>query len=256
VTDVTSVLSVRNVVKDYGPLRALDDVSLEIPPGTFQGLIGPNGSGKSTLMGIISGANTLTTGSLWLDGKNITRLPPYKRARRGIAMKFQITAVFPQLAVCDNLLLALQTHSGFGSLMRSRTRAALLPRIDEFLNLAYLEEVAHTEAGILSHGEQQRLEIAMALAADPTLLLLDEPTAGMSPEERRLMGELLRDIAPGRTIVIVEHDLGFVKRLCSSIAVLDHGRLVASGPPAKLEQDETVRTIYLGRDVAPEPAGC
>jgi branched-chain amino acid transport system ATP-binding protein len=256
VSDEQPILSVRHVVKDYGPLRALDDVSLDVPHGGFQGLIGPNGSGKSTLMGIISGAVAPSTGSLVLGGRDITRMPPYKRARSGVAMKFQITSVFPELAVCDNLLLALQSRSGLGALMRSRTRARLLPRVHQLLGLGYLEDLAHTEAGILSHGEKQRLEIVMALSAEPKLVLLDEPTAGMSPEERRLMGELLREISPGRTIVIVEHDLDFVKRLCSSIAVLDHGRLVASGSPAELERDETVRTIYLGRDVDREPELC
>jgi urea transport system ATP-binding protein len=251
-----SLLSIRNVVKDYGPLRALDDLSLEVPAGCFQGLIGPNGSGKSTLMGIISGAIPASSGTLLLAGREITRTPPYKRARAGVAMKFQITSVFPELAVCDNLLLALQAGTGFGGLMRSRSRARLLPRVDELLGLAYLTEVAWTEAGVLSHGEQQRLEIAMALAGEPRLLLLDEPTAGMSPEERRLMGDLLRDVSEGRTIVIVEHDLDFVKRLCSSIAVLDLGRLVASGPPAELERDARVRTIYLGRHLDEKAEAC
>jgi ABC-type uncharacterized transport system ATPase subunit len=207
-------------------------------------------------MGIISGAIAPSSGSLMLDGRDITRMPPHRRARHGVAIKFQITSVFTELAVCDNLLLALQTRSRVSALMRSRTRKSLLPRVQELLGLTYLEELAHTDAGILAHGQQQRLEIAMALAADPQLLLLDEPTAGMSPEERRLMGDLLREIAPRCTIVIVEHDLDFVKRLCSSIAVLDHGRLAASGSPSDLERDETVRTIYLGRHVDREPERC
>jgi branched-chain amino acid transport system ATP-binding protein len=245
VTQVEPRLRVSALEKLFGPLKALSGVKLEVGPDEVRGLIGPNGSGTSTLLGIVAGGITPSSGRIWLDGREITGMAPWRRVRHGLAMKFQITRVLPELAVYDNLLLALQARSGMVALLRSSTRAALAERVEELLQLGYLDKVAFSPAGTLSHGEKQRLEIAMALAPDPRLLLLDEPTAGMSPEERRLMGELLSQIAPGRAIVIVEHDVDWVKRVCATITVLDHGRVVAEGPSDTIEQDERVRAIYV-----------
>ena len=193
------LLGVSGVTKVYGLLRALDGVDLSVEAGTFHGLIGPNGSGKSTLLKSIAGAHFPTTGIIRFDGADITQLPPYQRARSGLSLKFQITAVLAELSVYDNVLLALQSLESNWSLLLSRSRMRLDGDVMYALERFRLADRANDLAGELSHGEQQWLEIAMALAPRPKLLLLDEPTGGMSPEERRVTGELLEPIKPDCT---------------------------------------------------------
>ncbi len=240
-----TLLDVRGVGKTFGALRALNGVDLTVDQQSFHGLIGPNGSGTSTLLKAIAGAHFASNGTIVFVGRDVTTAPPYERARAGLSLKFQITAVLPQLSVYDNVLLALQAGQSMWSLARSGTRRDLHPAVMHSLERFRLSARADDLAGELSHGQQQWLEIAMALARDPKLLLLDEPTAGMSPQERRATGELLAPIKPTCSLLIVEHDLDFIKDICDTLTVLDDGQVIASGPTRRVQEDERVRKAYL-----------
>jgi len=242
-----ALLDVSRASKRYGDLLALDGIDLAVEAGRFHGLIGPNGSGKSTLLKCIAGAEIATDGEIRLDGTDITGMPGAERARRGLSIKFQITSVLNALTVYDNMLLSLQAEEALWPLVRSRTRRELDDRVMEMLARFRLEARTDELAGVLSHGEQQWLEIAMALARDPVLVLLDEPTAGMSPEERRATGELLEPLRGQAALLIVEHDLDFIKDLCDVITVLDQGRLLDQGTPQEIENSERVKDVYVSR---------
>lgn len=242
-----ALLEVSGITKLYGQLRALDGVDLSVEAGTFHGLIGPNGSGKSTLLKSIAGAHFPTAGAIRFGGADITQLPPYQRARSGLSLKFQITAVLAELSVYDNVLLALQSLESNWSLLFSRSRKRLDADVMRALERFRLADRADDLAGELSHGEQQWLEIAMALAPRPKLLLLDEPTGGMSPEERRVTGELLAPIRSECALVIVEHDLDFIKNICDRLTVLDQGRVLGDGTVDEIERDPRVQEIYTSR---------
>jgi ABC-type branched-subunit amino acid transport system ATPase component len=242
-----ALLEVDTLTKIFGQLRALDGVDLAVRAGTFHGLIGPNGSGKSTLLNAIAGVHAPTSGTIRFDGRDITASLPFERTRAGLSLKFQITSVLPELSVYDNVLLALQAKDGLGSLLRSRTRRALDREVMAALDRFRLAARADNLAGELSHGEQQWLEIAMALAPRPKLLLLDEPTGGMSPEERRVTGELLRPIKSECTLVIVEHDIDFIKNICDHLTVLDQGKVLDEGSVEEIEHSAKVQEVYTSR---------
>lgn len=240
-----SLLEVRGVTKIYGALTALSNADLTVAEHEFHGLIGPNGSGKSTMLKCIAGAEIATSGKVSLSGQDITRATPPDRSRAGMSLKFQITAVLPQLSVYDNLLLALQAHDSPFALLLSRSRRRLHEKVMDYLSRFRLDTRRDDLAGELSHGQQQWLEIAMALSREPKLLLLDEPTAGMSPQERRATGELLAPIKSRCSLLIVEHDLDFIKDICDSLTVLDQGQVVATGATEDVQRDERVREAYL-----------
>lgn len=242
-----ALLEVAALTKMFGQLRALDEVDLAVRAGTFHGLIGPNGSGKSTLLKAIAGAHAPTSGTIHFDGADITAAPPFERARAGLSLKFQITSVLPELSVYDNVLLALQSGQGLLSLVSSRTRCILHGKVMETLDRFRLAARADDLAGELSHGQQQWLEIALALARRPKLLLLDEPTGGMSPEERRVTGDLLRPIRSDCTLVIVEHDIDFIKNLCDFLTVLDQGKVLDEGSIEQIERSTKVQEVYTSR---------
>jgi branched-chain amino acid transport system ATP-binding protein len=242
-----ALLEVTALTKMFGQLRALDGVDLGVRAGTFHGLIGPNGSGKSTLLKAIAGAHAPTSGTIRFDGRDITAAPPFERTRAGLSLKFQITSVLPELSVYDNVLLALQSGEGLPSLLSSRTRRSLDSKVMGALDRFRLANRADDLAGELSHGQQQWLEITLALACRPKLLLLDEPTGGMSPEERRVTGELLRPIRSHCTLVIVEHDIDFVKSLCDCLTVLDQGRVLDEGSVEQIERSRKVQEVYTSR---------
>ena len=242
-----ALLEVKSVCKTYGQLKALDKVNLNIEGQQFHGLIGPNGSGKSTLLKCIAGAEYPEEGILEFGGKDIIKTPPADRARNGMSLKFQITSVFNQLSVYDNILLSLQATQPLLRLAGSQSRERLDSKVMETLAEFRIEARANDLAGELSHGEQQWLEIAMALAPGPRLLLLDEPTAGMSPEERRVTGDLLRPIKERCSMLIVEHDLDFIKDLSDVITVLDQGRVLDNGTPKQIETSERVKEVYVTR---------
>jgi branched-chain amino acid transport system ATP-binding protein len=241
------LLEASGIVKVFGKLTALDGATLTVANNEFHGLIGPNGSGKSTLMKCIAGAEAPTGGSVLFVNEDITALSPTERARAGMSLKFQITSVLPTLTLYDNVLLALQAQSSLFHLVFSQTRGVLHEQVMMMLNQFRLADRAHDAAATLSHGQQQWLEIAMALAGKPRLLLLDEPTAGMSLEERRVTGELLQPMKQHCSLVIVEHDLDFIRDICDRLTVLDQGRVLESGTVAEIQASKSVQEIYLHR---------
>jgi branched-chain amino acid transport system ATP-binding protein len=242
-----ALLEVAGITKRFGALVALTGVGLVVEAGQIHGLIGPNGSGKSTLMKCIAGALVPDTGTVRFAGHDITRDPPAERARAGLSMKFQITSVLPALSVYDNVLLAQQGRDSLRALLRSATRRArhdaVIAALEQFRLLGRADQMA----GTLSHGEQQWLEIAMALASNPTLLLLDEPTGGMSLEERRMTGELLVPIKSRCAILLVEHDLDFIRDVSDVLTVLDQGGVLDSGSVEAIQASRKVQEVYLTR---------
>jgi branched-chain amino acid transport system ATP-binding protein len=241
------LLDAQNVKKVFGKLTALDGARLAVNENEFHGLIGPNGSGKSTLMKCIAGAEAPTEGEIYFDGREVTRTTLVERARAGMSLKFQITGVLPALSLYDNVLLALQARTPLLDLMLSTTRRELHERIMEMLEQFRLADRADDSAATLSHGQQQWLETAMALAPGPKLLLLDEPTGVMSLEERRLTGELLRPIKKQCSLVIVEHDLDFIRDICDRVTVLDQGSVLDTGSVREIQNSSKVQEVYLRR---------
>jgi branched-chain amino acid transport system ATP-binding protein len=242
-----ALLEAQGVVKVFGKLTALNGAGLTVSLNEFHGLIGPNGSGKSTLMKCIAGAEFPNQGSVSFDGRDITQASPAERARAGMSLKFQITSVLPALTLYDNILLALQAQTSLLDLAFSRTRGVLHDRVMAMLEQFRLADRADESAAALSHGQQQWLEIAMALASEPKLLLLDEPTGGMSLEERRVTGELLQPIKSRCSLVIVEHDLDFIRDICDRLTVLDQGRVLDTGSIADIQSSHKVQEVYLRR---------
>ncbi|SFQ04573.1 branched-chain amino acid transport system ATP-binding protein [Bradyrhizobium sp. Ghvi] len=241
------LLEASGISKIFGKLTALDGAALVVREREFHGLIGPNGSGKSTLMKCIAGAEAPSRGEVRFINTDITSFTPTERARAGMSLKFQITSVLPTLTLYDNILLASQARSSLFDLVFSRTRGVLHDQVMTLLTQFRLADRAHDAAATLAHGQQQWLEIAMALAGKPRLLLLDEPTGGMSPEERRVTGELLQPIKQHCSLVIVEHDLDFIRDICDRLTVLDQGRVLASGTVAEIQANKDVQEIYLRR---------
>ncbi len=242
-----ALLEVRGVGKNFSTLRALDDVDVTVAKGSFHGLIGPNGSGKSTLLKAIAGAHFADEGRITFDGTEITKARPAERSRLGLSLKFQITAVLPEISVYDNVLLSIQAHHSVWDLLRSRSKVRLHDDVMDALERFRLADKAEDLAGELSHGEQQWLEIAMSLTQKPKLLLLDEPTGGMSPEERRVTGDLLAPIKERCALVIVEHDLDFIKDICDHLTVLDSGKVLDDGSVAEIERSRKVQEVYTTR---------
>ena len=242
-----ALLEVRGLGKSFGTLRALGGIDISVSASTFHGLIGPNGSGKSTLLKAIAGEHYADEGTIHFDGQDITALRPFERANRGLNLKFQITAVLPELSPYDNLLLSVQAGQSVWALIRSRTKGALHDEIMDSLERFGLMDRADDLASELSHGQQQWLEIAMSLMRKPKLLLLDEPTGGMSPEERRATGDLLLPVKQQCALVIVEHDLDFIKDICDHLTVLDQGRVLDDGTVAEIEASAKVQEVYTTR---------
>ena len=242
-----ALLEARGIVKTFGKLTALNGAELSIAENEFHGLIGPNGSGKSTLMKCVAGAETPTSGTVTFAGRDITQASPADRARAGMSLKFQITSVLPALTLYDNILLALQAQTSLPRLVFSRTRGILHDRVMAMLEQFRLADRANDPAEALSHGQQQWLEIAMALAPEPKLLLLDEPTGGMSLEERRVTGELLQPIKKRCSLVIVEHDLDFIRDICDRLTVLDQGQVLDTGSIQHIQASAKVQEVYLRR---------
>jgi len=242
------ILSTRGVGVSFGKFTALRNVSAEFRRGELTGIIGPNGAGKSTYFNAISGAFPPTTGQVTFEGRDITRLPQHRYARLGIAKSFQITTVFPQLTTLENVRVARQALTSRYDVWRPRARlSGLVDQAGALLQTVGLWAGRNRVAATLAHGEQRALEIAMALASDPRLLLLDEPTAGMSPEETRGMMDLITQLAAERTVILVEHKMKLVMGICDRLLVLHHGELLAEGTPDDIRADETVKRVYLGQ---------
>ena len=239
------LLETRDLRKQFGGLRAVDDLSFTVAPGGVHAVIGPNGAGKTTVFNLVSGQLRPTSGQVFFRGEDVTGLKPHEITHRGISRKFQITQVFTGMSVRDNVMLAL--HRRYRSrTLALRTEPEAREKAEEVLALMHLTEKADSSASELGHGESQRLELGMVLATGASLLLLDEPTSGMSLEEREEMASLLRTIARETTVVITEHDFEFIKSVADVVTVLNKGAKLAEGDVATIEQDESVRECYLG----------
>ncbi len=246
----TALLETDRLVKRYGGLVATDTVSIDVRAGEIHALIGPNGAGKTTLVGQLTGNISPDAGTIRFDGRDITRLPTHARVRLGLARSFQITAVLGDFTALQNVALAVQAHDGHS--FRFLADAGRDRRLVEPA-LALLREVGLADrsgmlASALSHGEQRQLEIAMALAGDPKLLLLDEPMAGMGVEESQRLVAFLRGLKGRRAMLLIEHDMDAVFALADRVTVLVYGRAIATGTPEEIRANATVREAYLGED--------
>ena len=243
-----TLLQVDHLAKRFGGIVATDDVMLDVKVGELHAVIGPNGAGKTTLIAQLSGQLMPDSGRVRFAGHDITRLPPYRRSHLGLARSFQITSLFLDLSVLDNVALAVQAHAGhsFHFWRDARKQADLRDPAREALKRVGLIDRADRPAAALSHGEHRLLELAMALAGNPRMLLLDEPMAGLGPEESARMVDMLRALKKELTILLVEHDMEAVFALADRITVLVYGSVIASGAPDDIRNDEKVREAYLG----------
>ena len=245
---VEPLLAVRGLRKRFGGLVATDGVDVDVAEGETLAIIGPNGAGKTTLIGQLAGDVRPDAGTIRFAGADVTALSAAARSHRGLARSFQITSIFREFSALDNVALAVQAHAGhsFRFWQAARAEASLREPARAILERVGLGGRADIVAGTLAHGEQRQLEIAMALATRPRLLLLDEPVAGMGLDESQRMVELLRALRGHHTIVLVEHDMDVVFALADRISVLVYGRVLATGPPEAIRLDAEVRRAYLG----------
>ena len=243
-----ALLQVEHVSKRFGGIVASDDITLLVPAGELHAIIGPNGAGKSTLIGQLAGELAPDAGRIAFGGHDITALPAYRRSQLGLARSFQITSLFPDFTVLDNVALAVQAHAGhsFHFWQAARSEDALREPAHAALARVGLAERSGVLVSRLSHGEHRQLEIAMALATSPRMLLLDEPMAGMGPDESARMVNILREL----TILLIEHDMEAVFALADRITVLVYGRTIASGAPEAIRANAEVRQAYLGEQEA------
>jgi branched-chain amino acid transport system ATP-binding protein len=242
------VLEVRGLTKSFAGFVAVSEVSLAVEDGTIAAVIGPNGAGKSTLFNLITGHLRPTHGQVLLDGRDITSVPPHRLCGMGMGRSFQRTNIFPRLTVFENVQAAFLAHRGRGRDFWSRSESLYREESRALLASIGLGERANAVAGTLSYGNQKQIELGIALASDPTILLLDEPTAGMSAAETHETIELLQRIAAARglTLLFTEHDMAVVFSIAQKIAVLHQGCKIAEGTPAEVRADPEVRRIYLG----------
>lgn len=240
------LLSLAGVGRSFGALKAVDDVTLDVPAGARHALIGPNGAGKSTLFKLITGAMPVSAGTVQLAGADITRLSEHQRARQGISQTLQHSSLFLTQTVLQNVLLAAQRRHGSRHSLVPRRQSAANERARALLADVGLAHRADIVVSALSHGERRQVEVAVALACEPQLLLLDEPAAGMSPAESGRLVELLRSLPQTVTLVIVEHDLDVVFALAQSVTVLHLGRVLLTGSPDEVRASDAVQEAYLG----------
>jgi branched-chain amino acid transport system ATP-binding protein len=244
------LLHVDGLCKSFGGVLATDNLSLAVAPGEIYAVIGPNGAGKTTLISQLSGALRSDAGRIVFAGRNVTRLGPPARAHLGLARTFQITSIFHEFTALDNVALAVQAHDGhsFRFWRDARTERCLREPAMAALDRVGLADRANATARFMSHGEHRQLEIAMALATEPRMLLLDEPMAGMGPDESARMVDILYGLKGGQTILLIEHDMDAVFALADRITVLVYGRAIATGAPDEIRANEEVRTAYLGAE--------
>ncbi len=252
------LLSVENIGISFGGLKAVQNFSIQLPRGGLFGLIGPNGAGKTTVFNLLTGVYQTMSGRMRLESRSLAGLKPHEVAAAGMARTFQNIRLFPGLNVMDNVRLAGQLHARNGltdTVMRTRRYRTdeddIRRRAWELLDLFDLQSRALEQADSLSYGHQRHLEIVRALAAQPKVLLLDEPAAGLNSHEKRELAQSIRQIRDrfGVAILLIEHDMGLVMDICEQITVLDHGEIIAHGPPQAIQNDPTVITAYLGSEV-------
>ena len=249
VNSAVPALEARGLVRRFGALVATDQVSLSLAPGEIHALIGPNGAGKSTLIHLLSGTLAADAGTLLLGGRDVTGMNAHQRVAAGLSRSYQITNIFKQSSVLDNLVLAVQAHAG-SSFRFWRPRAAETALYEQARELAREcaidASLLERPAGTLPHGEQRKVEFALALAARPDVLLLDEPMAGMGPDETLRLTELIEAMRGRAAMLLVEHDMQAVFRLADRISVLVYGRVIATGTPDEIRANADVRQAYLG----------
>jgi branched-chain amino acid transport system ATP-binding protein len=251
------MLKVENLQKSFGGISAISDVSLDFMPGSLSAIIGPNGAGKTSFFNLVSGALHPDSGRILLDGENIAGLAAPAIVRRGIGRAFQIASIFPSLSVREAILGAVTAHRGWHARLGRRfPLPQAQAQADEVMELVSLGAKAQALSGNLSHGDQKVLDIALALALDPRVLLLDEPTAGMGPEERWQMMETVHHLWQHRkmTLIFIEHDMDIVFKFAQTIRVLSYGRVLAEGTPEQVRRHPKVIEAYLGAQYDPEPA--
>jgi len=236
------------LTRRFSGFTAVNNVTIEIPTGGVRTIIGPNGAGKTTFFNLLSGRIPPSDGKIYFNDKDITRLQPYERVRLGISRSFQITNIFAKLTVYENVRLAVQAiHDGKANFFLPASRMGNLSiKTEELLHDVGLFDARESRAENLSHGDQRRLEIALVLARDPQVLLLDEPLAGMSPTETHETVQLIKRIAPGRTVMLVEHDIDVIMEISETITVLQSGAVLATGTPQEIRANEAVQRAYLG----------
>ena len=249
---IEPLLRTDRLVKRFGGLVATDAISIDVHRGEIHALIGPNGAGKTTLVSQLTGNLAPDAGTIHFAGRDVTRLPTHARVRLGLARSFQITSVLREFTALENVALAVQAHAGhsFRFLADARRDETLRVPARQGLEAVGLGHRADTPAAALSHGEQRQLEIAMALAGEPKLLLLDEPMAGMGVEESQRMIGFLRGLKDKRAMLLIEHDMDAVFQLADRITVLVYGRAIASGTPGEIRANAEVRQAYLGDETA------
>ena len=239
------LLTTRDLSRSFGGLRAVNNVNFELEEGEIRAIIGPNGAGKTTFVSLLSGRIPATSGSVFFRGADITNLAPHKRVRDGIAYTFQVTSIYPNLSAFENVALAAQS-----CLQYSRDRGSgdqgLEQRVVTALGAVELESRAMDKAGELAYGHQRLLEIAMGLALEPVLLILDEPTQGLSDSENENFTNLVKKISQSATILLIEHNMAVVMQLADQITVLNHGEILAQGTPGEIQQNAEVQAAYLG----------
>ena len=245
---MSAALELADVRKSFGSMRIINGVSLAIAAGERHAIIGPNGAGKSTLYNLISGRFPVTSGAIRLNGEDVTNLPPYEINRKGLSRSFQVTNLFGNLSVYENLRCAVLWGAGYKYSFWHRLSklGEVNARVEEVIARTGLARRAHTAAGTLSYAEQRALEIGVTLAGGASVILLDEPTAGMSRTETAQAVELVRQVSAGKTLVMVEHDMSVVFDLADRISVLVYGELIASGTPAEIRANKAVQEAYLG----------
>ncbi len=241
-------LQTQKITKDFGKLRAVNEVSLEILKGDIHAIIGPNGAGKSTYFNLVTGYHRASGGKVLFKGKEITNLPAYHRCNLGITRSFQITSIYPKLTVYESVLMALLSHRKVTLNFFSPAKHFFKEEIWRILEDVGLADQAGLAGDSISHGDKKRLELAITLGTEPDLLLLDEPTCGMSPEETEITMNLINKLSVERgiTILFTEHDMGVVFGIAKRISVLHQGTLIADGPPQKVRASEEVQKVYLG----------
>lgn len=249
---VKVALSLKDLNKAYGALKVTDRVSLDVMAGELHAIIGPNGAGKTTLIHQISGFATSDSGTITLYGRHLSGLPMAARVRLGLARSFQITSIIPGFSVLENVALAVQARIGssFSFFGDASQEARLNTPAREILDQVGLGARASLSAGLLSHGEKRQLELAIAIATAPKILLLDEPLAGTGPEESEMVIALLQKLKRQYTIVLIEHDMEAVFQLADRVSVLVYGQIIASGDPATVRSNRAVREAYLGEEIA------
>ena len=250
---MTCMLQIRQLSKRYGGLLATDQLSLLLPAGELHAIIGPNGAGKTTLIAQLSGEVVPDSGAIEFDGHDITAMLPAQRALRGLARSYQITSVFPEFSVLENVTLAMQAHRShsFGFWTPMLAQPALVEPAMRAIAQAGLSQRCTSKVSELAHGERRQLELAMVLVAEPKLLLLDEPMAGMSHQESGNVVRTLQGLKGRYTMLLVEHDMDAVFALADRISVMVYGRIIASGTPDDIRNNEEVKIAYLGEEALP-----